>query len=184
MNEDSRKAGTNEDRRRFLKKCCAGGIGAALTLAPLGAGMGVLLDPLRRHGGDGQAIRVATLDAVPADGLARSFPVVATRVDAWSTFPNEPVGTVYLRRAGNGTLQAFSATCPHAGCLVNYSPTSGTFHCPCHNSNFAADGSVMDKSSPAPRPLDALEVETRNGNEVWVKFQSFLTGRRQKVPAA
>jgi hypothetical protein len=31
--------------------------------------------------------------------------------------------------------------------------------------------------------LDALDVELR-GNEVWVKFQNFEAGRREKIPVA
>lgn len=175
---------TGEDRRLFLKKCCAGGIGAALALVPVGAGMGVLFDPVRRGAADALSVRVATLDAVPPDGLARRFDVVATRTDAWITFPNEPIGAVYLRRTSQGHLEAFNVICPHAGCFVDFSPATGSFHCPCHNSNFSADGSILDKTSPAPRPLDSLEVETRNGNEIWVKFQNFLTGRSAKIPVA
>lgn len=38
---------------------------------------------------------------------------------------------------------ALSAICPHLGCLVNWSPSSQQFVCPCHSSRFEADGSPL-----------------------------------------
>ena len=55
------------------------------------------------------------------------------------------------------------------------------FACPCHRSSFDLDGAVDDPSSPSPRDMDALDVEVRNGDEVWVRFQNFLPGREDKT---
>lgn len=181
-NESQRPRG--DDRRGFLKRCCAGAIGGALVLVPLTTGMGLLLEPLRRGAGGGQLVRVATLDALPADGVPRRFPVVARRVDAWTTFPDSQIGAVFLRRTSDGAIEAFNVACPHAGCFVDFLPAARTFHCPCHNSYFTIEGNVATPSSPAPRPLDSLAVEVRNGNEIWVRFQNFLSGRVAKTPAA
>jgi hypothetical protein len=30
--------------------------------------------------------------------------------------------------------------------------------------------------------MDALDVEVRNGDEVWIRFQNFLPGRSEKTP--
>jgi menaquinol-cytochrome c reductase iron-sulfur subunit len=173
-----------EDRRGFLKHCCAGLVGGALALVPIGAGLGGLLAPLRRGAGGAQAIRVTTLDALPADGVPRKFPVIAERIDAWTTYPPAPIGAVYLRRTSDTAVEALNVACPHAGCYVDFSATTSTFHCPCHNSAFTVDGKVTGPSSPAPRPLDSLAVEVRNGKEVWVTFQNFQTGRTGKIPVA
>src|SRR5260221_14720963 len=48
----------------------------------------------------------------------------------------------------NGSYIALSDICTHAGCSVNYDNSSGQVHCPCHNSNFSLNGSVI--SGPAP----------------------------------
>ena len=45
--------------------------------------------------------------------------------------------------------RALSAVCPHLGCTVGQKP--GGFHCPCHGSRFAEDGTNV--AGPAPRPL-------------------------------
>jgi menaquinol-cytochrome c reductase iron-sulfur subunit len=170
------------DRRGFLKKFCATVLGAVLGLAPVAAGLRVMLDPLRRRGVAGSLVRVTSLDALPADGVPRKFPVLADRTDAWNKFQNVPVGAVYLRRTTAGKLEALNVVCPHAGCFVDFSADRGKFLCPCHNSLFAVDGKLADASSPAARGLDSLEVELRHEREVWVKFQNFEAGKVEKVP--
>lgn len=171
-------------RREFLKKMLATLIGVVLGLVPVGAGLAVLFDPLRRKSVGSDAIRVTTLDALPDDGVPRKFPVLATRVDAWNKFSETPIGAVYLRRTSDGKLQAFNVVCPHAGCFVDFLPDRGRYLCPCHNSTFTVTGKIDDPASPAPRGLDALELEVRNQKEVWVKFQNFQAGRAEKVPVA
>src|SRR5438309_9350284 len=93
------------------------------------------------------------------------------------------LGAVYLRRTPDGKLQAFNVVCPHAGCFVDFLPERGMYLCPCHNSTFAINGEIADRSSPAARGLDSLEVEVRADKEVWVHFQNFQAGRGEKVPA-
>jgi menaquinol-cytochrome c reductase iron-sulfur subunit len=172
------------DRRGFFKKFLAGAIGALLGLVPLGAGLTVFLDPLRRKSAVSGAIRVTSLEALPDDGIPRKFPVLATRVDAWNKFSQVPIGAVYLRRTKDGKLLALNVVCPHAGCFVDFLPDRGRFLCPCHNSTFTTVGKIEDPASPSPRGLDALEVELRGGTEVWVKFQNFQAGRAEKIPVA
>jgi menaquinol-cytochrome c reductase iron-sulfur subunit len=179
MNEPIPKG---EGRRGFLKKFYAGLIGAVLGALPFGAGLAVFLDPLKRKGGAGLPVRVTSLDALSADGIPRKFSVLATRVDAWNKFNESPIGAVYLRRTQDGKVQAFNAVCPHAGCFVNYLPDRGFYGCPCHDSSFAVGGEILERSSPAARGLDSLEVEIRAEKEVWVRFQNFQAGRAEKVP--
>ena len=58
------------------------------------------------------------------------------------------------------------------------------FLCPCHNAHFDLTGKRKDENSPSPRDLDTLDVEIRNGSDVWVKFQNFRTGIPNKVVEA
>lgn len=169
-------------RRNFLTKAGATIIGAALALvAPL-AGLAVFFDPLRRQSENDAAVRVASLDSLPESGEPVKFPVLATRVDAWSTTPNVPVGAVYLQRLKDGGVRALNVVCPHAGCFVDFRPDENHYHCPCHNSSFALDGAILDPKSPSPRSLDALGVEIRNGTEIWVRFRNFRPGVKEQVP--
>jgi menaquinol-cytochrome c reductase iron-sulfur subunit len=157
-------------------------VGGVVTLIPAAAGIFVFLDPLRRKSGNGGAVLVANLNALPESGEPRKFPVLATRVDAWNRTPNVPIGAVYLQRLKDGRVRALNVVCPHAGCFVDYRSAGNHYHCPCHNSSFSTDGKVLDPKSPSPRPLDELPVEIRNGTEVWVTFQNFRAGVHEKIP--
>jgi len=169
-------------RRNFLKKASAVFIGALTALVPALSGLMVFLDPLRRKSQDSDAVLIASLSALPEDGVPRKFLVIAGHNDAWNHMPRVPVGAVYLRRIGDKSVQAFNVICPHAGCFVDYLPAIKNYHCPCHNSSFALDGSIADPKSPSPRGLDELPVEIRNENEIWVKFQNFRAGVRERIP--
>jgi menaquinol-cytochrome c reductase iron-sulfur subunit len=172
------------DRREFLKKACAAGIGTALVLVPLGAGTVVLTDPWRRKAEGSSKVFVTSLESLPNDGIPRKFSVIAGRVDAWNKFPNSPIGAVYLRRTGEHQVEALNVVCPHAGCFVDFRSEKSVFYCPCHNSSFDLKGQIADKKSPAPRAMDALDVEVKDGKEIWVTFQNYETGRAQKIPIA
>lgn len=175
----AKKNSPNSNRRRFL---AAGAAALAGVLPPL-TGLGVLLNPLRKKSSLGQAVRVTSLSALPADGVPRKFPVVTDRVDAWNHFRNVPIGAVYLRRTEENSVEAFSVNCPHAGCFVEYRSAEKNYLCPCHDSRFNIDGSIQDSNSPSPRGLDSLEVDEeklQNLNEVWVRFQKFQAGKAQK----
>ncbi len=175
----------NEDRRGFVTRLMAvicGGIAGAV---PFFSGLVVILDPLRRKADGGGFLRVATLDSVPDDGIPRFFPVVADRTDAWNRYLDEPIGAVFLRREPNSTeLQCLNAICPHAGCSVPFNIPDNQFQCPCHNSNFEADGTRLNpEACPSPRDLDTLAVdpERLKDGEVWVDFKNFLTATPDKV---
>ena len=171
----------HEPRRSFLTSIGALVVGAIASLAPIAAGATAPLDPLRRGRGRSDMVLVTRLSAIPEGGAPQKFTVEADRVDAWSTYRNTPIGAVYLRRTENG-VAALNVVCPHAGCFVGLAPDKSRFACPCHKSSFDLDGAVNDPASPSPRDMDALEVEVRNGDEVWVRFQNFLPGRDEKTP--
>ncbi len=183
MNDGSNPCPT-AGRRDFVKKFLAVLIGAVAGLIPAGAGLAVFLDPLRRKSSASGAVRVASLESLPADGQPLKFPVLATRIDAWNKFREVPIGAVYLRRTNDGKVEAFNVVCPHAGCFVDFLPERGKYLCPCHNSTFTIAGKIDDPASPAARGLDTLEVEIRKQKEIWVKFQNFEAGSAEKIPAA
>jgi len=172
------------ERREFLVKAAAVGIGATTVAVPLLAGLATLLDPLRRKAGAGGPAFVTTLDALPADGAPRRFVIIADRSDVWNKYPNVPIGAVYLRRVEGEKVLALNVTCPHAGCPVDYRAGANLFLCPCHDSKFDLDGRLASMHSPSQRGMDSLEVEVRNGAEVWVKFQNFEPGKAAKIPLA
>lgn len=175
------KSSATEPRRSFIKEAAALVVGGLATLVPMAAGLLVWIDPLRRRtgGGDAGFSRITPLAALPNDGQPRKFTVYADRVDAWTRTPATPVGAVYLRRTGERTVEALQTICPHAGCFVDFRPKDRDFFCPCHNSTFALDGAISDPKSPSPRAMDTLPVEVR-GEEIWVRFENFQAGQKEK----
>jgi Rieske Fe-S protein len=163
---------------RLLAVVCGGIAGAV----PFLSGLVVILDPLRRKADGKGFLRVTTLDSVPEDGIARYFPVVTDRTDAWNRYLDEPIGAVFLRREPGATeLQCFNAICPHAGCFVDFNIPDKQFSCPCHDSKFQPNGVRLNpESCPSPRDLDTLAVELKDG-VVWVDFKNFLTATPDKV---
>ncbi len=170
------------DRREFLKQVGTGFLGAFITVVPVLAGLGVLLDPLRRSAGASKGAKVASLDALEVGGKPMKFAVLKDKVDAWNKTPNVPVGSVYLQRTSENEVKAFNTICPHLGCSVDFKDDKGGYHCPCHDSTFLVDGARGD-GSPSPRDLDALEVEIKDG-EIWVTFENYKTGIPTKEPQA
>ena len=93
-------------RRNFIKKTCAVFVGAVTGLIPAISGLIVFLDPLRRKSQESDAVLVASLSSLPADGVPRKFSVIASHTDAWNRMPRVPVGAVYLRRIGDAIVCA------------------------------------------------------------------------------
>lgn len=70
--------------------------------------------------------------------------------------------SIGLRKAAvyrdyDNTLKAFSAVCPHLGCIVNWNADEKSFDCPCHGSRFANDGTVIN--GPAQSDLAKIQVK-------------------------
>lgn len=179
---DPAPASSQPDRRDFIAKAAAMVIGGTLVVPPVAAGLCVLFDPLRRKSEAGASILVAALGSLPESGEPRMFSVIAPLVDAWNRTPDVPIGAVYLQRLKDNKVRALNVVCPHTGCFVKYRAANRDYFCPCHESSFSVDGQILNPSSPSPRPLDELPVEIRNGNEIWVTFQNFRPGTREKIP--
>jgi len=70
-------------------------------------------------------------------------------------------GRFYLSRLPDGGFLALYQRCTHLGCNVPWDQAAGKFICPCHSSQFDAEGSVLN--APAPRPLDLFQITIENG---------------------
>jgi glycine/D-amino acid oxidase-like deaminating enzyme/nitrite reductase/ring-hydroxylating ferredoxin subunit len=63
----------------------------------------------------------------------------------------EGLSKLAVCRDRNGRVHTHSATCTHLGCIVHWNSTEQCWDCPCHGSQFAPDGQVLN--GPAIRPL-------------------------------
>ncbi len=68
-------------------------------------------------------------------------------------FGNKPV---ILIRNASGDFRAFSATCTHLDCTVQYRKDMGLIWCACHNGRYDLNG--RNVAGPPPRPLDEYRV--------------------------
>jgi menaquinol-cytochrome c reductase iron-sulfur subunit len=170
-----------DGRRGFLAQAAAWILGLFAYGVPLLAGLAAFLNPWRQRGEAAFSVRVTTLAALPVGGPPQRFPIIAERTDAWTRFPAEAVGAVFLRRVGEKDLAVLSSICPHAGCGVSYDARTNGFFCPCHSAHFDIQGKRTDAKSISPRDMDMLGYNLRNGSEVWVRFEKFQTGTPWKV---
>ena len=199
MNQDETSSRVEDaaGRRSFLKRFGALVAGGILTLFPFAAGLGVLLYPLRRRVrpsntdealATSEYVRICPLESLPADGVPHEFVVTADVADAWTRTTGQRIGSVFLSRTeadSKPQVKAFTATCPHLGCAVEFDADDDRFECPCHESAFAKDGEKL--FGPSLRGLDPLEVKLADENgtpEVWVAFQRFRTGIAERIPVA
>ncbi|MFO0955882.1 MAG: Rieske 2Fe-2S domain-containing protein [Isosphaeraceae bacterium] len=164
---------------RFGSSLIGGAIGIGLAIP----GVAFLLDPLRRGGGGSALKRELTRLGQLTVGKPQAFPIIAERQDAWVKHPPEPVGTVWLIRQPEGTtppVVAFTAECPHLGCLIT--ADEGGFVCPCHRAEFDLSG--KKRNAVSPRGMDTLEVELSKDDDpvVTVLFQRFRTQAEEKIP--
>ncbi len=63
----------------------------------------------------------------------------------------EGTAKIAAYRGHDGELVRRSAVCTHMGCVVHWNPFEQCWDCPCHGSQFAPDGAVLN--GPAVKPL-------------------------------
>ncbi|MBW8483208.1 Rieske (2Fe-2S) protein [Actinomadura parmotrematis] len=129
-------------RRAVL--CCAGAAAAAGAVALAGCGSSGGDEP-DSAGLKGKELAAATAVPVGGGSVNKDLKVVVTQ-------------------PAQGTYKAFTAVCPHQGCLVD-KIENGVIECPCHGSHFTAtDGSVV--RGPANKGLAAYPVRVEGGRIV------------------
>jgi glycine/D-amino acid oxidase-like deaminating enzyme/nitrite reductase/ring-hydroxylating ferredoxin subunit len=56
-----------------------------------------------------------------------------------------------------GRLNAYTAICPHLGCVLEWNGDEKSFDCPCHGSRFTCEGKVIN--GPAVSDLEKVEIK-------------------------
>lgn len=142
-----------------------------------------LIDPRNRKANASDFKDIARLSELVV-GQPKEFVIRETTRDAWTIYPDQIVGRVFLIRDQNDSVKAFTSVCPHLGCSVNFtgSTTGVSFLCPCHGGKFSLDGDKVGEN-PSPRPMDTLEVRPNPDNPaiIQVKYQKFKQLEAEKV---
>ena len=118
------------------------------------------------------------IDLAQVTELSNSKPmarkIVVEQLAGWSKSLLER--SVYILPGPNN--QVLSSVCPHEGCEVAWREDESVFSCPCHDSNFAADGSRI--FGPARRGLDPLPSRIADG-KLQVQYQSFVNNTQERT---
>lgn len=95
--------------------------------------------------------------------------------DGWQTRKQSQMVYVLLKE---GKPVVFSSVCPHLSCPVSYQKEERTFHCPCHQSYWDAEGRRL--SGPASRGMDLLPSKVE-GEEVFCRWVQYRAGLSEAV---
>ncbi len=138
----------HESKRDFLKYILTGGLFAfvASVLYPI---LAYLKPPKQTE------VVVSSVKA----GLLKDIDKDSGQIVKFGSKP------VILIRTADDELRAFSATCTHLDCTVQYRKDFGAIWCACHNGKYDLNGRNI--SGPPPRPLDEYRVVVQ-GDEVLI----------------
>jgi cytochrome b6-f complex iron-sulfur subunit len=152
QNPEHPAAPGNESKRGFLKLVLSGGL-VALAGAILYPLFSYLKPPKQGE------VEVTSVKAGKASDIANDSGMIVK-------FGSKPV---ILLRTAAGDFRAFSATCTHLDCTVQYKKDIGLIWCACHNGKYDLNG--RNVSGPPPRPLDEYRVVVQGG-EVFISKQA------------
>ncbi len=182
------------ERRSFLKWMIHA-MGALFALVLGVPAVAFLIDARNRPARNSGFRTVARLSELEV-GVPKQAAVVDVRRDAWTLHSNDVLGRVWLIRRDQDQVEAFTTTCPHLGCSINWEEKAGQFLCPCHGGTFDANGRRAERPgfvNPAPRGMDTLDSQLlrdpASPNDkpdffVQVKYENFIQGRHEKTPKA
>lgn len=122
------------NRRAFLAKSAAAAAAAAVTV---GCGNGIFGPPLPTHGAGGVPSGTLTITVSQYPALATIDKLVQVDLDR------------AVARTGASTFRALSTICTHQGCDAAVT-TGNIIECPCHQSRFNVDGTVINGPDGAP----------------------------------
>jgi menaquinol-cytochrome c reductase iron-sulfur subunit len=162
---------TNPSRRGFLFFLPLAAIGGMF--ATVASAAYRFLRPITSASGGKWIDLVRVAEISGSKPVARK--VVAEEVAGWAKSLAEH--SVYILPGKNN--QVVSAVCPHEGCEVSWRDDENVFSCPCHDSNFAADGQPI--RGPARRGLDPLPSRVLDG-KLQVQYQSFVNNTSERTP--
>jgi thiosulfate dehydrogenase [quinone] large subunit len=90
--------------------------------------------------------------------------LTSLKVGAARNFVASNGAPAILFRTKTGVF-AYSAICTHQGCTVEYSASSKTMKCPCHQAEFDPNKSAKVVNGPAVNPLGKIKVAVKGA---WV----------------
>lgn len=135
-------------RRRFLNYLLGTSIVATL---------GAILYPIFRFMVPPEIVEAQSNSVVA--GKVNDIPANSGKIFKFGSKPGIVIKTA------SGDVKAFSASCTHLDCIVQYDPNSKAIICACHNGKYDLTGKNI--SGPPPRPLEEYTVNIK-GDDITV----------------
>ena len=165
------------DRRIFLRWVGVGLVASSLPVAIAACGPNTATSDTDESDTDAADAGATDADATGTDEMADAAASGYTPVGTVSELEqsgsllnedaaSEPVLVIPAPDAADG-YAAVNPVCTHAGCNVEWQVDQAQFVCPCHDSQFAPDGSVTQ--GPASEPLPSYPV-TVEGEQILVQI--------------
>ena len=172
------------ERRSFLK-WITHGLGALWGVLLGAPAIAYLIDARNRPAPEGAFKTVARMSELEV-GVPHQFVIRNPRRDAWTYFPSDVIGRVWLIKRDEKHVDAYTTICPHLGCSVNFENSARQFVCPCHGGTFDIHGKRVELTqakNPAPRGMDLLEVQPDPSDPdlIQVKYRSFRQGEETPI---
>jgi menaquinol-cytochrome c reductase iron-sulfur subunit len=180
-------------RRSFLG-WATHGLGVLFALVLGAPALAYVLDPRNRPAPAGDFRAVGKLSELQVN-KPRQAVIRDIRRDAWTLYPNDVIGRVWMVKRDDKTVDVYTTICPHLGCSINFhdapSDDGKRFICPCHNGTWDVHGERVlgpDVTNPAPRGMDTLETQLLpdpadpKDRVIQVKYQNFEKAHATKDP--
>jgi thiosulfate dehydrogenase (quinone) large subunit len=167
---------SQESRRNFLWGIVVGGLGMlgiavagkAVQSLPFGRDDNAPVIPQNPATGTGSGAQ-----STPDSGTATTTAGGTTSTEIAQVSAVQPNSAVtftipsngdpgVLVRLNNGKFVAFDAACTHAGCPVQYDPTSQHLLCPCHGAEFDPSNAAAVVQGPTNTPLPGVPIRVDN----------------------
>jgi len=116
---------------------------------PASTGQSVATIPSNTPSVSGSSATIAQVSTVPVNS-AVNFTIPSN---------SDPGVLIHLN---NGKFVAYDAACTHAGCPVQYDPSSQHLLCPCHGAEFDPANAAAVVQGPTNTPLQAVSIQIDN----------------------
>lgn len=156
-----------QSRRNFIWGTLSGGV-AMLALAWVAETLHLLPGSDASANGLGATTQVTPTLGSPVAGQTPTASLPGGVIAQISSVPTNSSTNFTLSSSGNpgilvhlnnGQFVAFDSTCTHAGCPVDYDPSSQQLVCPCHGAAFDPAKAAAVLNGPAQTPLTSVPIK-------------------------